>query len=63
MRPLGAPDGRLVAVRHDNKEVNVTVIVWLAPGMRAIKPDLFGLEFRYEPSCGYFKQVLVERFH
>jgi hypothetical protein len=63
MRPLRAPDGRLVAVRHNNKEINVTVIVWFTPGVRAIKPDLLGLKFRHEPPRGCCKQVLVERFH
>ena len=63
MRSLRAPDGRFVAVRHDNEEINITVIVRFTPGVGAIKPDLFGLKFRHQPLRGSLKQMLVERFH
>ena len=63
MRALGTADGRFVAVRHDDKEVNVTVVVRVAPGMRAIQPDLLGLKLRHEPLSGRLKQSISKHFH
>jgi hypothetical protein len=63
MRALGTEDRRFVAMRHDDKEVNVTVVVRVAPGVRAIQPDLLGLKLRHEPLCGRLKQSVGEHFH
>lgn len=63
MRALRAPDGCFVAVRHDDEQVNIAVIVWIAPGVRTVKPDLLRLEFGDESSRGCFEQSLVKRFH
>ena len=63
MRALGTADGRFVAVRHDDKEVNVTVVVRVAPRMRAIQPDLLGLKLRHEPLSGRLKQSISKHFH
>lgn len=60
---LRTADGRLVAVRHDDEKVNVAVVMWIAPSVRAVKPDLFGLKFLHESLGGCFNQVLVQRFH
>ena len=63
MRALGTADGRFVAVRHDDKEVNATVVVRVAPGMRAIQPELLGLKLRHEPLSGRLKQSISKHFH
>ena len=60
MRPA---DRRFVAVRHYHEQVNIAVVVRTAPSVRAVKPDLLGLEFRDQPPRGRLKQVFVERFH
>lgn len=63
MRSLRAADGRFVAVGNDDEKVNVAVLMGIAPSVRAVKPDLFGLKFRHQPlRCG-FKQILVQRFY
>jgi hypothetical protein len=56
-------DRSFIALRHDHHQVHVAVIGRRAPGVRAEKPDLFGLKFRHEPLCGRLKQSVVERFH
>ena len=63
MRALRAVDGRLVAVRHDNKKVNIAVVMRMAPCVRAEQPDLIRLKFRHQPLRRRLKQTVVERFH
>ena len=63
MRALRTMDGSLIAVPQNNEQVNVAVIVRIAPGVRAIQPDLFGLEFRHQPLRGGLQQSVVERLH
>lgn len=63
MCALRAVDRGLIAVRHNDEQVNVAVIVRIAPGVRTIQPDLLGLKFRHQPLRGCLKQGVVERFH
>src|SRR5438477_2165872 len=50
-------------MRHDDEEVNVTIVVRIAPSVGTKKPDLFGLKLRYQPLGEPLKQILVEYFH
>ena len=63
MRPLRAADGRFVAVGNDYQQVNVAVVIRIAPSVRTEQPDLFGLKFRHKPLRCRLKQTVVERFH
>src|SRR5438128_2572009 len=63
MSALHSLDAAFVAGRHNDHQVNVAVFGRRTPSVRAKKPDLFGLKFRYESLRGCFKQVLVQRFH
>ena len=63
MRPLGGVDGGFVAVRHDDQQVNVAVVMRSAPRVRAEKPDLVGFKFRDESLRRRRKQTVAERFH
>lgn len=60
VRPLCAPDRGFLAAPHHHHQVDVTVFVGRAPGVRAKKPDLLGLKLRHEPLLDGLQQVLVE---
>jgi len=59
VRALGTADRRFVATRDHDQEIDVTVLVRVTPGVRAIQPDLLGLKFRHQPLCGRLKQSVA----
>jgi hypothetical protein len=63
MRPLRVVARRFVAVGHDDKKVNIAVVMRAAPCVRAEQPDLIRLKFRHEPLRDCLKETGVERFH
>jgi hypothetical protein len=63
MRPLRAANGSFIAMRNDNEQINVTVLVRMAPGMGAIKPHLVGLKLRHQPLRDRPQKIVIERFH
>lgn len=63
MGALGAANRCFVAVRHDDKEINIAIVMRIAPCVRPEQPDLIRLKFRHEPLRCRLKQGVVERFH
>ena len=59
---LVSANGALVAVGHDDHEVNVAVAIGRAPGVRTKQPDLFRLKFRDQPLGGRLNEIFGERF-
>src|SRR2546427_697295 len=60
---LVAANRALVAARHNDHEVNVTVFSGRAPGVRAEQINFFRLKFVFQPFNGFVQKVRLNCLH
>jgi len=54
---LHAANGAFIAERHNDHQVHIAVLARRAPGVRAEKPDLLGLKFRFQSLDRLFQKA------